>query len=665
MYLWELVEGLGHVATAVAFFFTGITFGAFKIPEIIKDWNKSEEFVKTYARGYGTLSTIYFFIAIFYSGFSGHYDIFVIVIGIFAILCSIGLLGFIENIQGHPGWWVVLLHVSSLPLLIKLSHTTYFLTDAILKNNYPLPLYIFLCFSIIFELLLLMFWSLWYYLIMKCDHKNDQTVPFTIWGIEYGDVVSHIIVLLTYANSISNDTSKWDNHILNTYFAFFIINLFLWAIPLVFIMCIAAGESYKDNNEDKWRIMVHIIIVDVITDIPMIVIGMSGRTYIGNLYIMFDMIFKFLMFARSICWIPITISNDDFKVNPFNILEFDGNFRVVKEDNQVSTAQNKDPLWRLVVEGFIAFGISFLMFGIGLMNALFCKIKISGLDQISDKDYFVPHAVFYAVLSTIYFIISVMYSSYNGYYDIFIISVGFISILSTLSLLGFIDKNKKGIWVVAFVISVIALLIKISHTTYFLVDVIVQHNIGSSTSKRMFLATSISFEILLLFFSTLWYFLHIHFENDIEFSLSIWSLEFFDLLSHTVVLLTYAHTISEDTSKWNSYLNVYFSFYIINLFVWVLPLPVILLFLERKVDGDKTKYWIPIHVVILDTITDIPMIITSLVGRTYVGNIYIIFDIVFKILIFARSVCWVSIKVCKDDTTIKTINLIEQAPRGK
>merc|ERR1712154_385041 len=54
-----------------------------------------------------------------------------------------------------------------------------------------------------------------------------------------------------------------------------------------------------------------------------------------------------------------------------------------------------------------------------------------------------------------------------------------------------------------------------------------------------------------------------------------------------------------------------------------------------------------VHPFSVDLITDIPMMITTLVARTYVGSVYISIDIAVKIVLFARAL-WISIAVRSD-----------------
>ncbi|CAF1553548.1 unnamed protein product, partial [Adineta ricciae] len=125
----------------------------------------------------------------------------------------------------------------------------------------------------------------------------------TLWSYEYADLISHIVVIILYLKE--SHMVFWDNTI-KAYFVFYIINLFIWVIPLMSV-CLRSKE------EKKIMIMIpaiHCIIIDVITDIPMFLITMIKRTYVNNIYICFDIAVKFIVFARCVVWIPYHLYHD-------------------------------------------------------------------------------------------------------------------------------------------------------------------------------------------------------------------------------------------------------------------------------------------------------------------------------------------------------------------
>ena len=108
-----------------------------------------------------------------------------------------------------------------------------------------------------------------------------------------------------------NDT-EW-KPILAAYYTFFVIDLFLWTLPLCIIMQIAS------DDDDSTLMTAHIAITDVLTDIPMTITTLVGRTYIGNVYFLFDIIVKFVLFARAVVWLPIESFSDEIEFEGFSL----------------------------------------------------------------------------------------------------------------------------------------------------------------------------------------------------------------------------------------------------------------------------------------------------------------------------------------------------------
>jgi len=76
----------------------------------------------------------------------------------------------------------------------------------------------------------------------------------------------------------------------------------MWVIPLT-LVCSA-------SKSNKLIPAIHCIVIDVITDIPMFLITMVKRTYVNNIYISFDVAIKFIVFVRSVIWIPCHLRHD-------------------------------------------------------------------------------------------------------------------------------------------------------------------------------------------------------------------------------------------------------------------------------------------------------------------------------------------------------------------
>ena len=117
--------------------------------------------------------------------------------------------------------------------------------------------------------------------------------------MEYADVISHFIVIITYANNL--EEAKW-NSTVKAYFAFYTINLIVWVFPLL-IVCSASDENIIVPPY-------HGMIVDIITDIPMFITTVAKRAYIGNIYICFDIAVKFIVFIRGVIWVPYQVNHE-------------------------------------------------------------------------------------------------------------------------------------------------------------------------------------------------------------------------------------------------------------------------------------------------------------------------------------------------------------------
>ena len=122
-----------------------------------------------------------------------------------------------------------------------------------------------------------------------------RKVGFTIWALEVSDTLSHIFVLITYCNH--SDNKQWDS-VAIAYYIFWEINLFLWFIPSFITV------------RFRLSIATHIMTTDVLTDIPMFLISLIGKTYVGNIYIVIDMVVKALVFLRAIVWVPIQMRGE-------------------------------------------------------------------------------------------------------------------------------------------------------------------------------------------------------------------------------------------------------------------------------------------------------------------------------------------------------------------
>lgn len=302
--LFSLVKGVASLITAIFPLFSGISCGVFSVNECLSCYEDFDEYTALYFRGYAVFGIIYSIIAIFLSGHDEYYDGFIIAMAFFLLGFMICVLGAAAttNVADSEGKVYFFFTISIIPLIIKLPHTAYYTVNNILNDSFDSDRYSFIKASLIVELLLLLFWSLIHALmavikeIMHSDRNFVKNMPLTVWALEYTDIVSHIIVCCLYASSIDNG---WENEKMAAYFAFFVINLYLFVLGLPFAMT------------DKSMMRNHVMIVDIVTDVPMFLITVIGRTYYHATYIGVDFVLKIVVFMRGVVYVPFFTCGTD------------------------------------------------------------------------------------------------------------------------------------------------------------------------------------------------------------------------------------------------------------------------------------------------------------------------------------------------------------------
>jgi hypothetical protein len=68
---------------------------------------------------------------------------------------------------------------------------------------------------------------------------------------------------------------------------------------------VVCAKSYEESSSMRMVPAIHCIIVDVFTDIPMFITTMINRTYIT-----FDIVIKFIVFIRSVIWVPYLLHRE-------------------------------------------------------------------------------------------------------------------------------------------------------------------------------------------------------------------------------------------------------------------------------------------------------------------------------------------------------------------
>ncbi|UJR19167.1 hypothetical protein I4U23_022297 [Adineta vaga] len=292
---FSFLNGFVCLAATTAYLCSGILFG--RIPMIM--YEKADELACSAIKESTLFSILYFTVITIVDMYYGYYDGFILPVSLIALMVLTFLLvSFARQNDGvfTEDFYPLLFILFQVVLLIKLSHTTYFFIDN--RINYKLPTSEMkdrvLTASLILELLQVLFWTLIPFLCYSTSKRH-----ITLWSYEYADLISHIIGIVLYLKQ--SNISYW-NITIKAYYAFYIINLFLWVIPLTLV-------CYRSKS-NKLLPAIHCIIIDVITDIPMFLITIVKRTYVNNIYICFGIVIKFIVFVRSVIWIPCHLLHD-------------------------------------------------------------------------------------------------------------------------------------------------------------------------------------------------------------------------------------------------------------------------------------------------------------------------------------------------------------------
>ncbi|CAF1203316.1 unnamed protein product [Adineta ricciae] len=187
------------------------------------------------------------------------------------------------------------------------------------------------------------------------------------------------------------------------------------------------------------------------------------------------------------------------------------------------------------------------------------------------------------LLSMLYFTAILVVDMYYGYYDGFILPISLLALLTLTFLFSSLAKNdekalESDLYRLLFVVFQAILLIKLSHTSYFMIDNRINYKLPTSGIKDRVLTASLILELFQLLFWTLTPFLWF---PSSKRHLTLWSYEYADLISHIVVIILYlkqSHMVF-----WDNTIKAYFVFYIINLFIWVIPLMLVCLGSEEKI----------------------------------------------------------------------------------
>lgn len=166
----SFLSGLGSLASALVYLFTGISFGIINCPSVLPygDENDTAKITCLLMKGSTLFSILYFTIIIIIDMYYGLYDGFILPLS-FVILIILGFLlvslaKHNEDVlnSDHYIVYAVLFVIFQTLLSVKLSHTSYHLVDNKIYKQVPTNVIKekVLLASLILELLQLLFWTL-------------------------------------------------------------------------------------------------------------------------------------------------------------------------------------------------------------------------------------------------------------------------------------------------------------------------------------------------------------------------------------------------------------------------------------------------------------------------------------------------------------------------
>ena len=154
---------------------------------------------------------------------------------------------------------------------------------------------------------------------------------------------------------------------------------------------------------------------------------------------------------------------------------------------------------------------------------------------------------------------------------------------------------------------------------------------GFAQSKDIYLPYSIAFIVCdflsMLYVSGVFYGFSI--ETNKWFRKQSFALEWFDLLSQIAVAIIYANLSQASSVETKRYENAFWSFILIQLAVWVLPI---------IFGAGLRKHRCLRHIFILDAVTDFPLLIINIASGAFELQFWILIDLVVKILFMIRGV---------------------------
>mmetsp|Transcript_65740 Transcript_65740/g.80456 ORF Transcript_65740/g.80456 Transcript_65740/m.80456 type:complete len:327 (+) Transcript_65740:847-1827(+) len=129
-------------------------------------------------------------------------------------------------------------------------------------------------------------------LFYKFHRKDERIFRLINFIAEWFDILSQIAVILIY-NRLSN--YEYKDTTLKVYWSIMLIQLFGWCLPI-----------FIGTANSKRYIAIHVCILDILTDLPWIIITIISSAYVMHFWIFIDLFIKVLIMGRG-CVVNICI----------------------------------------------------------------------------------------------------------------------------------------------------------------------------------------------------------------------------------------------------------------------------------------------------------------------------------------------------------------------
>jgi len=167
-----------------------------------------------------------------------------------------------------------------------------------------------------------------------CDFVSLFYISFTFYGFhkaanrafrarnfvfEWFDLASQIAVAVIYSHYSKASVSRTDRYT-DLFWVFILIQLFFWVLPIIF----GAGNS-------KVSCLRQLFVLDVITDIPLLLINIISGAFLLQFWILIDLVFKILFMCRYFYVFLKYFKHSDLKEYPTHVFCFCPYFKCCEE----------------------------------------------------------------------------------------------------------------------------------------------------------------------------------------------------------------------------------------------------------------------------------------------------------------------------------------------